>query len=323
MFEMHPTSLDSEPVTLSRMDGGGAFAVWDPSVWDERRIEYPNSAASIDTRPAGAIEFTPDGSFIKAKRTGQFMVRSSMPAQLSSRGAVTGFSRKSRNRLLQKLAMLKRSELPLFVTLTYPGTFPVDPKDWKRHIDTFSKRFCRRFPNAGFIWKLEPQKRGAPHFHLLAWDSSLTPVEFYAYLKNWIKTAWYEVVGSGDERHLRAGTGVEIVRSFQGVMYYASKYMSKAVDGEVWGHPGRWWGVVGRTNIPYAEKLVAWLCSGDVNALIRWIQDFRNLERRPCNSRWAVVEAPGKWFENVGRFQEMRHTEDRGRGLTDPSRLPG
>ena len=56
------------------------------------------------------------------------------------------------------------------------------------------------------VWKREFQRRGAPHYHVLA-PVSLTiagePV------KEWISRTWYEVVASGNPKHLSAGTEVD------------------------------------------------------------------------------------------------------------------
>ena len=49
----------------------------------------------------------------------------------------------------------------------------------------------------------------------------------YLNLLFWVPSAWYKSVRSGDIKHLRAGTRVERVRSWRGVMAYASKYMGK------------------------------------------------------------------------------------------------
>lgn len=86
------------------------------------------------------------------------------------RAKIGGFSRQSRRRLLYLLASIDQqaSGLPLFVTLTHPG------KDWegyaeemKRHLDNFHRWLSYRHPEASAFWRLEMQKRGAPHFHLL------------------------------------------------------------------------------------------------------------------------------------------------------------
>ena len=85
--------------------------------------------------------------------------------------------------------------------------------------------------SASAIWKLEPQQRGAPHFHLLVWgicfsaSSAPCPNCSPIYRPPLFPTAvprWFEIVGNNDPRHLAAGTRVEAVRSRNGVMRYAS-----------------------------------------------------------------------------------------------------
>ena len=149
---------------------------------------------------------------------------------------------------MRKLASIDREAvgcLPTFGTLTYPGEWPSDPKRWKRDLDAFGKRLRRRHPEASVIWKLEPQKRGAPHFHLLIFNVPRLD-------KTWLSAAWYAVVASNDVRHLRAGTRIESIRSWRGVMSYASKYTAKVIDElpEGWEAVGRMWGVIGRDNLP-------------------------------------------------------------------------
>jgi len=71
-------------------------------------------------------------------------------------------------------------------------------------------------------------------------------------LKAWLSWNWYEVVGSNDPRHLRAGTNVEEIRSREGVMYYASKYVCK-LDTESAESSGRFWGMHNCAEIPWAD----------------------------------------------------------------------
>lgn len=170
------------------------------------------------------------------------------------RGRVSGYSRASRRRCLRLFASLNRHEveLPLFVTLTYPAAFPADPRRWKRDLDVMLKRVLRRWPAAAIVWKLEPQKRGAPHFHLAVFGVGFIE-------RGWLSAAWYEVVGSGDPKHLQAGTQVERVKNWRGVMAYAAKYIGKEVAAVDWPeYVGRWWGVAGRANLPelwYHQRL--------------------------------------------------------------------
>jgi hypothetical protein len=132
--------------------------------------------------------------------------------------------------------------LPLFVTLTYPGEWPGDPVRWKRDLETWLHRLRRAHPEAWAVWRLEPQKRGAPHYHLLVFGLATLP-------KEWLSETWFEVVGSGDERHLRAGTQVQRVESWRRVIGYAAKYLAKEICElpATWqAGVGRWWGVHNR-----------------------------------------------------------------------------
>lgn len=163
------------------------------------------------------------------------------------RGSVREFSRKSRTRLQQTLCAMPKAHVGmgvLFITLTYPGAYPGDWHLWKRQLDNWLKRLRRRFPRAAGIWKLEPQKRGAPHYHLL-----VIGVPFIA--KQWVSESWYEVVGSGDARHLAVGTNVQLARSHRGVIAYAAKYTAKRQElPDDWQDGvGRWWGVFNRERL--------------------------------------------------------------------------
>ncbi|SPQ02025.1 hypothetical protein NBG4_860010 [Candidatus Sulfobium mesophilum] len=114
--------------------------------------------------------------------------------QTGKRGKINGFSDNSRKRLKFQL----RNTIHLFngiIALTYPSEHPFDGKVVKRDIDAFSKRLTRM----GMIvtWVLEFQLRGAPHIHMLV-KGKIN--------KQWLSEAWYEIVGSKDEKHLKAGT---------------------------------------------------------------------------------------------------------------------
>lgn len=162
--------------------------------------------------------------------------------------------------LLNSLNRDKLTELPLFVTLTYPDRFPRRSSEWKYHLDRFRKLLVARFGPFAGVWKMELQVRKsginkgeiAPHFHLLLFLDVPAP-ELYEL----VSRLWDGVVASGDERHLKAGTRVEKVHSFNGVLSYAAKYMGKSetlsigADGarEV-GDPGRFWGVWSRGLLP-------------------------------------------------------------------------
>jgi len=168
------------------------------------------------------------------------------------RGEVGVFTRASRRRLLDLVSRLdaRRCKQGLFVTLTWPGSWTAekggDSRVWKRHLDVFLHRLRRLHPACWGIWRLEPQRRGAPHYHLLLWGAEIT--------REWLSRAWWEVVGSGEETHLRAGTQVQVMRSHRGALAYASKYLAKLPADVGWQRPGRWWGVHQRKLAPITER---------------------------------------------------------------------
>jgi len=164
------------------------------------------------------------------------------------RGKCSGFSAASRKRLQRRMASINESataEYRFFMTLTYPSVFPKVGATWKKHLDTFCKRIERAFDVQAVVWKLEPQKRGAPHFHLIVLSGSEIP-------RDWVAKAWYEVVRSGDLKHLQVGTQCDRIRDWRGVLSYASKYLAKIILEHLptfWETAGRWWGIRGELPI--------------------------------------------------------------------------
>ncbi|MPY95451.1 MAG: hypothetical protein GEV08_21065, partial [Acidimicrobiia bacterium] len=195
------------------------------------------------------------------------------------------WSPRSRLRMMRRLASLDwrpviASEDELFdatgrfvagvaglVTLTYPGAWErwaPDARTVKRHLERFIGRWDRAIGPFAGAWKLEFQRRGAPHLHLFARipmavehkvgrgrGARFVAESFTA----WLSRTWFEVVGSHDERHLRAGTGVDFA---EGLRYSDPRRLASYFSGysvskdkefqhrvpEAWTEgAGRWWGV--------------------------------------------------------------------------------
>jgi hypothetical protein len=70
----------------------------------------------------------------------------------------------------------------------------------------------------------------------------------------WVSVNWYQVVGTHDLKHCVAGSRVERVHSWRGVMSYCSKYLSK-VDDENAAVEGRSWGIFNRASVPWAKMV--------------------------------------------------------------------
>lgn len=201
----------------------------------------------ISPQQTGTIDVARGGTWCRIRPQHRNLV--AQPPHLAGtvRGRVSGFSNASRSRLIQKISQTPRSTFAcgvVLITLTYPRPWPTNPCEWKANLDSFLKRLRRLHPGAAIFWKLEPQREGAPHFHLLVLGVRFIPHE-------WTAQAWYEVVGSHNPQHLAAGTRTEAPRSSSAASQYAAKYAAKGSESDhpAWTWPGRWWGVVGRDNL--------------------------------------------------------------------------
>lgn len=173
------------------------------------------------------------------------------------------FSVSSRRRLIQKMAQWNLNELfTSFLTLTYPRLYAANWKIWKRDIEVFFKRLARKYSDiVGLCWRLEEQKRGAPHFHMIVASKGSICTCGTQELRDYkgqkrlvhkhdciihqfrkdIAVMWAEIVADGYrmaggdmaayapeyEKHLSAGTNVESVNSRKQLMAYVSKYLAK------------------------------------------------------------------------------------------------
>ena len=188
-------------------------------------------------------------------------------------GIVRTFSRASKRRLGRAIAKLDWTaaiedgdRLALF-TATYPGDWQTvcpTPDDAYRHLRALAKRFERATGRTFMgVWKREFQRRGAPHFHVLMPLPVMIGDET---TREWFARNWYEVVGSGDERHLKAGTavdwseGLRMIDANRAAAYFCGysagkgdrkHYQDEAPEG--WandnGSVGRWWGVLGMETV--------------------------------------------------------------------------
>lgn len=212
------------------------------------------------------FEMSPQGDYIALRARGQRKGGGS----LSERGAIQAFSYSSRSRLMRKIAQIKKHHLPLFVTLTYHNDFPTEFTEYKRHLDVFFKRLRRAFPKFGAIWKLEFQKRGAAHYHILLFGVD------YARAWDRIPEMWNDIVAPDDMEHLLFHLGelpesvpcVQEIQSWRGVRAYASKYLCK-LDTTT-DNTGRFWGV--RGDVPFSPLLAMKI---DIKTALEFRRAFR------------------------------------------------
>lgn len=216
------------------------------------------------------------------------------------RGAVVQFSRKSRKRLIERCARLREDVEGLFITFTYQYNL-LDHREAKHHLDLMLRWLMYHRPGCAIIWRMEHQGRGAIHFHLMLLGSTWVAVRG-------VRTQWRKLVGD-----YAGNVDIQRIRNRRKAMNYVAKYIAKDADaaalsealrlddmpysenaspedaseaesgdtgdekaaapGAVW--LGRFWGIVGRKNMPYGV-MVKFQFVGSPVALL----DFRRAARR-------------------------------------------
>lgn len=233
----------------------------------QERLEDNNLSHNI---PEAIITVNPNGIGVKRQRK----TSPGQPQGGGLRREIYGRSAGSNRRLMEKISKIDLTNIAaldkrqvdvrsVFLTLTYPKEFPTG-RDSKRDLKAFRKRLERAYPGFDWaIWLQEAQRRGAPHYHLpIAFKETIDIGKFRA----WVSENWYEVVGSGDIKHLKAGTRVDVLH-----VAYGSGSLMSYLAKEIWGgsakgyqhvplNPdtgelmptGRTWGFWREENIPFA-----------------------------------------------------------------------
>jgi hypothetical protein len=209
------------------------------------------------------------------------------------RGCINKFSESSGRRMRRYL----RECVPEYVnmvTLTYPYGLGRSGSESKQHLKRFIqelKRYSERDGDSDLFWSvfwfMEFQKNGAIHYHLFT---------THRFSKEFIANCWYRIVGSEDERHLRAGTRIEKLRAGRkGTISYAAKYAVKSEQKEIPDEikdAGRFWGVSGSratmaaSTFVSAEHMELKVVKRSINKLRDAIKDglrLKNLEKLKTN----------------------------------------
>lgn len=204
---------------------------------------------------------------------------------------ISTMSSGSARRLRERLMRIPRSALeapdraPLEMTLTLPG------QNWMAYVPqleaarkAFLKRLARGWGDRwemgkpASVWVVELQKRGAPHFHFLIVGMQLAQDEMSAF-REWVSRAWWEVVASGQESHLKAGTEVDWVKSHDGYLGYMTKYLTKGAECECGELIRGWrrWAVVGP--LPQVEPEKYPIPASKVPLVMRVLRKFVTARR--------------------------------------------
>jgi hypothetical protein len=155
------------------------------------------------------------------------------------RSGIEGFSDASRRRL-RFLAGNTSTPLISQFCLTYHMNVP-DGKTIKAQLNLWLNNLRRRLPEAAYLWVLEFQSRGVPHFHV--W---LNLPHDLPGLRNILAVSWNKIADPGSAQHLAFHKHKRNFIAWE--MYnasYACKYLDKQGQKAVpegYESVGRFWG---------------------------------------------------------------------------------
>lgn len=188
------------------------------------------------------------GELIKAKTNG--LIDRPIDQGSHARKPITRFTPKARKNMLETVSRMDWSQgKAVFITLTYHHIKP-DARACKRDLRTFLKRLYRKYGLKAVLWRIEPQRRGAHHFHMIVFNLPFFPIET---LLEW----WREITG----QPTIAQCDIQLIKTARKARNYVAKYVGKKDDGRFndltnlagWSRPGRFWGIENRKLIAWAE----------------------------------------------------------------------
>lgn len=205
------------------------------------------------------------GGVLKVKRESKIMGRFKYDTGRKEK-TIMKFSPKSMARLVATVNATK-IEFNSFLTLTFPRLYPKDGKVAKEAMN-YLLTMMRSKLGGEYLWFLEFQKRGAPHFHILSTHDAISPRMRIFIAEWWVRkmsgSDWFiaaaaldatmtdrcewEVMSSAIAKAyyftLRQETW-ELLREKDGAKKYTTKYATKEYQKKPPGtykNVGRFWG---------------------------------------------------------------------------------
>lgn len=230
-----------------------------------------------------------------------------------TRKEINSFSRKSKSRL-QHTVLNSSAEYKSQMTLTYDGDrCVINGKALKQDLNRFLVRLRRQYPGVSYIWILEFQRNGNPHFHVF------TTIEYSEKDARILGRLW-NVTVRGSAKHLRVHQYVPAhgykrpVRKGErhGAFcpwemgdgsYLTYKYLSKDNQKSVppwFRNVGRFWGATRGV-----VKVVRGMLSDEFYTL------FQDTVNTVTGEYITAQEHINRFFRDLRNYQEKRVTRAR------------
>ena len=202
-----------------------------------------------DYRP-GSHVFTFQGTCVE--RSGFFKKAGFQPQKTPDKPALRNSGLKFSSRSAKGLSILLAKlcyKNAAFLTLTHTSQCPQSPRHYKKIMDTrFRKAILRKFPQFSCVWRLEKQRNGEPHLHLITYGIPVT-LENFVFLRD----AWHTALD------IPIAPRIEFTRlkSSTGAYLYLTGHHSKRSQTWEGESVGRYWGAMCRKNLPFLPARTA------------------------------------------------------------------
>lgn len=209
------------------------------------------------------------------------------------RGNVHVFSHSSRFRLFVLLSKVdnRNFRYPKFLSLTWHYGFTKKGFNAQCTIHAFFSQLNRHFPGCNYIWRLEMQKRGAPHFHLILFP----PIDFEEKqnisLIQFINDTWHRLADPFSKAHEKFGAKVTEIKNYRHACSYLSKYIAKEDETIDCKYRGRRWG--NSKNITPQPIIETIMNHKQISILTRIIRKWLSIQPKQKT----------KWYENLNSSQ--------------------
>ena len=191
------------------------------------------------------------------------------------RGCIDSFSYSARLRL--RLALL-RYFLPggfrVGVTLTLPWSvsdWSAVMGDFRSVMHRFRVYWLRRFKDCGAIFRVELQRRGAPHLHMVAWHRKGTLNLSEQYFALWYDSLLRDLRGGSYSDFARYGVKVDTLPNVIASIRYLCDHASKSKQAQL-GYRGKQWGILGKASLRVSTGEPFSLSDRQFVLLGRWLR---------------------------------------------------
>lgn len=168
-----------------------------------------------------------------------------------TRSTIKDFSKRSRFRLFTTLAKIggKHVNKPIFLSLTYHYGHTRQNNSTKSNLHAFLVELRDFDRNVQFIWRIEYQKRGAPHYHLFIFPDPEKNVDNIEKYKVKISQIWHRIADPMSKAHKEYGCKIVDITNYRKACFYLNKYIAKLPEGKADITEGKHWGC--SRNLPF------------------------------------------------------------------------